>query len=75
MTASFFDKSDKGTLSDFYWFYPNCLEKDPLWKQPTINVLVKSKVECIFPIVISSEFRIGQYRDDDHREDAPLFTT
>ena len=28
-------------------------------------------MECIFPIVISSEFRIGQYRDDDHREDAP----
>ena len=25
-------------------------------------------VGCIFPMVISSEFRIGQHRDDDHRE-------
>ena len=25
-------------------------------------------------MVISSEFRMGQYRDDDHREDAPHFT-
>ena len=24
-------------------------------------------------MVISSEFRIGQYKDDDHREDAPHF--
>ena len=30
----------------------------------------ESKVGCIFPVVISSEFRLGQYRDDDHREDA-----
>ena len=27
----------------------------------------------IFPMVISSEFRMSQYRDDDHREDAPHF--
>ena len=33
----------------------------------------KSKVGCIFPLVISSEFRMGQYRDDNHREDAPHF--
>ena len=31
------------------------------------------KVECIFQMVISSEFRVGQYRDDDHRGDAPHF--
>ena len=24
-------------------------------------------------MIISSEFRMGQYRDDDHREDAPHF--
>ena len=24
-------------------------------------------------MAISSEFRMGQYRDDDHREDAPHF--
>ena len=28
---------------------------------------------CIFPVVISSEFRPGQYRDGDHREDALHF--
>ena len=33
----------------------------------------KSKVGFIFPLVISSEFRMGQYRDDNHREDAPHF--
>ena len=33
----------------------------------------KAKVERIFPMVISSESRIGQYRDDDHRKDATQF--
>ena len=32
------------------------------------------KVGRAFPVVISSEFRMEQYRDDDHREDAPHFT-
>ena len=32
------------------------------------------KAGCIFPLVISCEFRMTQYRDDDHREDAPQFT-
>ena len=27
----------------------------------------------VFPLVISSEFRMRQYRDDDHHEDAPHF--
>ena len=31
-------------------------------------------MECIFLMVISSESHIGQYRDDDHREDARHFT-
>ena len=31
------------------------------------------KVGCIFPMVITPEFHMGQYRDDDHREDAPHF--
>ena len=31
------------------------------------------KVGYIFPMVVSSEFRRGQYRDDDHQEDAPHF--
>ena len=31
------------------------------------------KVGCVFPMVISSDFRMGQHRDDDHQEDAPHF--
>ena len=34
-----------------------------------------AKVGCVFPMVISSEFRMRQHRDDDHREDAPHFAT
>ena len=33
-----------------------------------------NKVECVFPMVISSDFRMGQHRDDDHQKDAPHFT-
>ena len=29
---------------------------------------------CFFPMVLSTEFHLGQYMDDDHREDAPHFT-
>ena len=32
------------------------------------------KVGCVFPMVIRSEFRMGQYRDNDHHEDALHFT-
>ena len=32
-----------------------------------------SKVGCAFPMVISSDFRMGKHRDDDHEEDAPHF--
>ena len=31
------------------------------------------KARSIFLTVIWSEFRMGQYRDDDHREDTPHF--
>ena len=31
------------------------------------------KVECVFPMIIWPEFRMGQYRDDDHREQATHF--
>ena len=34
---------------------------------------MNSKVGHIFPMVIWSEFRIGQYRDDDHQKDAIHF--
>ena len=30
----------------------------------------ESKVVCAFPMVISTEFPMRKYRDDDHREDA-----
>ena len=32
------------------------------------------KVGCVFSMVIWSEFRIWQYRDDDHHDDASHFT-
>ena len=28
---------------------------------------------CIFPMVIWSEFHIGQFKDDDYRKDSPHF--
>ena len=31
----------------------------------------ETKVGCAFPMVISSDFRKGKHRDDDHEEDAP----
>ena len=31
----------------------------------------KLKVGCAFPMVISSDFRMGKHRDGDHEEDAP----
>ena len=31
------------------------------------------KVGCIFPVILSFEFRMGQHRDDGHQEDAPHF--
>ena len=33
-----------------------------------------NKVGRVFPMVIWSEFRLGKYRDDDHREDAAHFS-
>ena len=30
-------------------------------------------LKCILPFVISSEFRMRQYRDDDHRPETPHF--
>ena len=37
------------------------------------EALQKDKVGCVIPMVISSEFYMEPYRDDDHREDAPHF--
>ena len=34
---------------------------------------LSTKVGCILPMVIWSEFRLGKYRDDNHREDASHF--
>ena len=52
---------------------------DPGYYRIDVNLsmgyLVENKVECVLPMVISSEFRIGQNRDDDHREDEPHFTS
>ena len=35
----------------------------------------RDKLGCVFPMVISSDFRMGEHRDDDHEEDAPYFMT
>ena len=40
-----------------------------------IIISLTCKVGCVFPVVIRSEFRLRQYRDDDHREYAPHFTS
>ena len=34
-----------------------------------------SKVGCVYSMVMGSEFRMGQYKVDDHRGDAPHFTS
>ena len=31
-------------------------------------------MEWVFTMAISSDFRMGQHRNDDHKEDAPHFT-
>ena len=41
-----------------------------LW---TITIYGPFKVGSVFTMVISSEFRMGQYCNDDHWEDAPQF--
>ena len=33
------------------------------------------KVGCVFPVVISSDFRMGQHRDSDHQENASHFSS
>ena len=39
-----------------------------------MNFRKPAKQGCEFPMVLASEFDLGQYMDDDHREDAPHFT-
>ena len=46
--------------------------------EPSIEIVTQQlkpnrfiKVGCVLPIVISSAVILTQYRDDDHREDAP----
>ena len=54
------------------------LQCHPIQSRTCILEVVKSlgiqpKVGCVIPMVIWSELRLGKYRDDDHREDAPHF--
>ena len=37
------------------------------------SIWPESKVGCIFPMVISSDFPMAQHRDDDHQEDVAHF--
>ena len=64
-----------------YFLIVNLNKKSKLRKESTKmsggwrSVVIKlATVGCVFPMVIWSEFRMGQYRHDDHREDAPYFT-
>ena len=36
-------------------------------------IITYNKVECTFPMVISSDFRMEQHTDDDHHVDALHF--
>ena len=38
-----------------------------------VSDLIFTKVGGVFPMVIWSEFRMEQHRDDDHQEDTPYF--
>ena len=62
---------------NFLQLLPNPNEYQPTFQQFKYylreSYLLWCKVGCIFPMVISSEFRMGQFRDDDHRRDAPHF--
>ena len=42
--------------------------------QVSLLIVAKCKVGPMFPMVIWSKFRMRQYKDDDHREDALHFT-
>ena len=44
-----------------------------LLTQSSLFVCDPTKKGCVFPMIISSECRMGQYGDDDHREDTLFF--
>ena len=48
-------------------------QTDISWANVIGSLKLQFKVGCVFQMVIWSEFRMGQYSDDDHREDAPHF--
>ena len=39
----------------------------------TKKAFQNNKIGCILPMIIWSKFRLGKYRDEDHREDASHF--
>ena len=42
--------------------------------QEKLKLFQRNKEECVFTIVIWSYYRMGQYSDNDHREEAPHFS-
>ena len=57
-------------LNEFTWS-----EGKTFLKQIKFQLSKYSRMSSfVFPMVISSEFRKGQYKDDDHREDPLHFT-
>ena len=57
------------TITSIFFCYYQTLEIKYL-KKHEITVTVRS----VIMMVISYAFQMGQYRDDDHREDAPHFS-
>ena len=39
------------------------------------DIFYNIKMRCIFPMAISSEFHMEQYKDEDHREDVSHFSS
>ena len=61
------------TLVAYFFFLLNWKFKFMLTNIQSPLIFNYNKVGCVLPIVIWSEFRIGQYSDDDHRRRAPHF--
>ena len=57
------------------WLFEDCLQNGVNLAGAILIFLTfkVTKVGRVFRMVMSSEFRMGQYIDDDHREDVPHF--
>ena len=76
-TSEWFDTTKSEVISIYGRSGDSGLTNSALYILRELDVMVHIclyKVGCIFPMVISSEFRMEQYEDDDDdRENAPHF--